>query len=409
MRGLRLLLFCFGLILASTNLEGGKVLEENQAEKRQERNAAGEEPQQRIITLFSTSRMPSLGELYISKSETLLTSVNLWHQSTLKNHTKIFDATYARTDLRIEESLIDRMKYMKIEAGLKLSFFGGLFTVSGSMAYVKDTKLTENILQMGLHFWSTNKMRKMPSAIKLDFPENCAVEGATHFVSAVTYGLNAHLIFEKSYSSYKERAIFEGGLKAGVRSVPGASAAGSSGSTLSREQHSLMRQASVKFYGDILLSSPTSFEDAIEIYQKLPGLARASDRIISYTLTPLKHVCSGNHRTLLKSISKTYIDKVTKIMDDFTHIEEKINTLAKSTFSSKFDSYANIIETLRSNYINFKNEIREELAIMIPAIRSGENEAIQLANIFNKYSSSKYSLPMLQAFFGTRKKETNSR
>ncbi len=361
-------------------------------------------PQQRIINVIPANQIPSLGELYVASTETLLTGTSVWSKKTLDKKTWKQNATTINTDFRYEETLMDRLLYMKIEAELKLSLMAGKLAVEGSLAFMFHKKTKSNMVQVGLHFQSTNKMLKMPTSTPVDYSDRCSIEGVTHVVTAVTHGLNAHMIFQKAYTDYQDRLMVAGSLRIVVKMIPKVGIEAYAKANFTFGQQQTMQNMDVNFYGDVLIDTPTSYQQAIETYQKLPELARNSERVIAYTLTPISQICSGVD-AFLSSISESYIDRVVQIMDDFAETETEIYTLASSVFATKFIDYYNVLVTLRVNFLAFKNEFTERLLEVLPNLRKGTAARQELVDIVDMYDTSKYSLPILRTFFATRTKE----
>ena len=52
----------------------------------------------------------------------------------------------------VDESYLDRFNNLDIDASLKLSFMGGMVSVSGSAKYLEDRALTENTVSTTLKY-----------------------------------------------------------------------------------------------------------------------------------------------------------------------------------------------------------------------------------------------------------------
>ena len=84
-----------------------------------------------ILCTFST--LP-LKQLYNAKLDQILHDRFLWVSPIATNEALI---TSVETDTYIEETIIDRMNHMSVEASLKVSLFAGLIEVSLNVSKLK--------------------------------------------------------------------------------------------------------------------------------------------------------------------------------------------------------------------------------------------------------------------------------
>ena len=87
----------------------------------------------------------------------------------------------------------------------------------------------------------------------------------THFVSAVTYGAEAYLLFELECSTVEQKKRMQGALKAALAGVDvGAAVDADTGAEFEMER----ARVRVRFHGDLRVPiTVTTMEDALELLQ----------------------------------------------------------------------------------------------------------------------------------------------
>ena len=90
------------------------------------------------------------------------------------------------------DSVEDKLKYMEIEAGLKMSFLGGLINVEGSASYLNDHKLSKRVARVTVQFHAETHFEQLTMAQlaldKIQYPAVLDDKEATHVVT----GMNAY-------------------------------------------------------------------------------------------------------------------------------------------------------------------------------------------------------------------------
>ena len=67
----------------------------------------------------------------------------------------------------------------------------------------------------------------------------------------------------------------------------------------------------VDFYGNALLESVTSYEQAVNVYSKLSTMAKDSDSVVRFTLSPLSDYCDKTAQ-ILNDISADNLNYVSR-------------------------------------------------------------------------------------------------
>ena len=111
------------------------------------------------------------------------------------------------------------------------------------------------------------------------------------------------MVFKKDFKSNSEKKEVSGYLNVVVKSIPSFQVNGSASFNLTENEEEVSRSMSLTFYGDALLEDPPStFEGAIAVYKELPAKALESQKVVSYTLTPITMYCD-QQEAILNSIN----------------------------------------------------------------------------------------------------------
>ena len=78
---------------------------------------------------------------------------------------------------------------------------------------------------------------------------------------------------------------------------------------MTENEEKISRKMKVDFYGDALIDSPTSFEGAVKVYKNLSTLAKTSQSVVRFSLSPISDYCRSS-TTILNQISGNNVKKV---------------------------------------------------------------------------------------------------
>jgi hypothetical protein len=357
------------------------------------------------IVVLDGKSIVRLGTLYDGASDSLMTPLNLWNDSTIQANKIRQDTITSTHTSSTTETLLDRMNLLDIDASLALSFMGGLVKVSGSAKYLHNAQLTDNYVRVTLDYKSTLFSELLPFEVGKDNIHLCETKQATHVVTEITYGLNAYFLFEKSVYSKEEKKTVSGQLKAVVQAVPSFSIDAEITATLNEEETKVKNSMSLTFYGTTLLDeSPTTFDQAVKVFQSMPSLAKASNSAVAFTLTPIRYYCTGKE-ALLNSISNNNVNKVTDMQVDFETVKRIINTHLKSIVADNYPGYNKILTNLLNDYTLFQTDINSRITKVLPTIRGGGASEQELADIIADYIDSVYEIGHMKNLLRVRQKE----
>jgi hypothetical protein len=375
---------------------------------------AGEpqEPQQRNRIPNIWGANIKLGQLYDGRKDQLL-DLELFTPKTVEENLQTGDVTSVKNDFKIYKSFLERINDINIKASLKLSFMGGLISVSGSAEYLHDEHLSENTVEATLTYKGLTNSFTLPK-LAIDNDEYCALvssDGAlrpTHVVSEIIYGMNAYLQFTTTSSQTNTTKGIEGSLSAVVNSIPSFQLEGSAEVKIDEAEEKIKKNMKVKWHGDAGVEPPTTFEDAVAIYKDLDRLRVASKKVVKFSLSPITSpkYCT-KAETILNSISENNINKVSEMQDQFHKTDYKIRGLMQSEVATGFNRYQDVFTVLNKEFTTFKNDIiYEKIAKILPKIRGNDvDNEDGLFEVIASYTKSPFNYPNMKTFLGVRKKE----
>ena len=86
----------------------------------------------------------------------------------------------------MRDSVRDKLSFMKVEAGLKMSFLGGLVSVEGSGGYLNDYRSSKNVARVSAKYHAETHFEQLTMAHlaldKIQYPAVLEDKEATHVV-----------------------------------------------------------------------------------------------------------------------------------------------------------------------------------------------------------------------------------
>ncbi|XP_048031491.1 verrucotoxin subunit beta-like [Megalobrama amblycephala] len=293
--------------------------------------------------------------LYDCRRDALVPGIRLWSKEQLQQN--IITKPQINTDFTVtaSDSIEEKTRLLKVDGCLKLSLLGGLINVEGAGNYLKDTKKSFSQQRLTLHYHSTTKFEELIinhfASGDMAHYEN---EVATHVVTAVLYGADACFVFDREVSSDEDKMKIAGDVKAAFELLKGISVGANI--NLNDNLKTVAQKFKCTFYGDFQLPcNPTSFEDAMKVFEDLPKLLGEKNkfavplRVWLYPLDKLfsravkfQHEISTGLSTdiesVIESLSTTEM-KCSDLLTDtpastFTAFHDKVNDMKKTATSS---------------------------------------------------------------------------
>ncbi|XP_067462991.1 uncharacterized protein [Thunnus thynnus] len=354
----------------------------------------------------------SLGMLYDCRKDSLIPGMTLWDLNDLKNDIQEEPQCYNNFEIVASESIADKSSALNVEASLKLSFCSGLIKVGGSAKYLNDSKTSKNQARVTLKYHATTKMKQLSMShlgrgnVKHPYVFDEGI--ATHVVTAILYGAQAFFVFDREVSDEESHQDIQGNMKVMIKKIPNITVGGEGSLKMRDEEKESVEKFSCKFHGDFLLEkTPTSFQDAVQVYQSLPRLLGTNGENavpMKVWLMPLVRL-DPSAAKLVRQISIRLVQESQSVLEDFTELEMRCNDAMRTTTAQQFPQIGEKLKTFAEFYSEYKLIFQQTLAKILPSIRGGGEEEAVLAEILKKRHSSPFNNTSLNKWMDCKEKE----
>ncbi|XP_041805012.1 uncharacterized protein LOC121614969 [Chelmon rostratus] len=367
----------------------------------------------RTIEMAALGRPIGLGMLYDCRQDSLITGMTLWDHDDLEQYTREMPKPNTDFEIVASESIEHKASALKVDASLKASFLGGLVEVDGSAKYLNDHKTSQNQARVTLKYKATTKFKEL----SMNHLGNVKHPGvfdkglATHVVTGVLYGAQAFFVFDREVSERENHQDIEGNLKVMIKKIPCLAIEGEGSLKMEDQDRANINKFSCRFFGDFSLQkTPTSFQDAVEVYQSLPKLLGANGENavpVKVWLLPLTSLDSSAAK-LVRQISIRLVQESQSVLEDFSELEMRCNDALKNTTAKQFTQIVKKIKTFQEMCSEFKLEFQRTLAKKLPSIRGGGEEEAVLAEILKKRRSSPFNSNNLNEWMNCKEREIST-
>ncbi|XP_039905258.1 cytolytic toxin-alpha-like [Simochromis diagramma] len=351
----------------------------------------------------------SLGMLYDCRKDSLIPGMTLWDRDVLMKDVGERPQASNEFEIVASESISDKSSALNVNASLKASFLGGLVQVDGSAKYLNDSKSSRNQARVTLKYKATTKFQELSmNHLGRDNVRHSYVfdKGlATHVVTAILYGAQAFFVFDREVSEHEDHQDVQGNLKVIINKIPLLSVEGEGSLKMEDKDKESVHKFSCRFYGDFCLQKPpTTFQDAIKVYQSLPGLLGEEAVPVKVWLLPLT-VLDSSAAKLVRQISTGLVQEAQTVLEDFSELEMRSNDALRTSTAQQFPQIGKKMKTFKEMCSEFKLDFQKSLAKKLPSIRGGGEKEAELAEILKKRHSSPFSSKNLNEWMDCKERE----
>ncbi|XP_074506021.1 verrucotoxin subunit beta-like [Sebastes fasciatus] len=365
-----------------------------------------------MMEVAALGRPFSLGMLYDCREDSLVPGLTLWDCDALGKDTRERPKPSNDFEIVASESIADKSSALNVEASLKASFFGGLVEVEGSAKYLNDSKNSKNQARVTLNYKATTKFQELSmnhlGRDNVKHPYVFDKGLATHVVTGILYGAQAFFVFDREVSLKEDHQVIQCNLKVMIKKIPNFVVEGGGSLKMENQDRENVEKFSCRFFGDFSLQKPpTSFQDAVEVYQSLPKLLGANGENavpMKVWLLPLTTLDSSAAK-LIRQISIRLVQESQHVLEDFSELEMRCNDALKTTTAQKFPQIGKKIKTFKEMCSEFRLELQGTLAKKLPLIRGGGEEEAVLAEILKKRCSSPFNSKNLNEWMDCKERE----
>ncbi|XP_072219500.1 cytolytic toxin-alpha-like [Leuresthes tenuis] len=366
----------------------------------------------KTMMVAALGRPFSLGMLYDCRQDLLVPGMTLWDSDTLTDHIGERMQSYNDFEIVSSESMADKTSALNVEASLKASFLSGLVDVEGSAKYLHDDKTSKNQARVTLKYEATTKFQELSmdhlGRGNMKYPYVFEQGIATHVVTGILYGARAFFVFDRDVSDDESHQDIEGSLKVMINKIPSVGIEGSGSVKLDDSDVKKVEKFSCKFHGDFLLGkTPTTFLDAVEVYQSLPRLLgenRENGVPMKVWLFPLTNLDSKAAK-LVRQISEGFVEEAQAVLEDLKEVDIRCSDALKASTTEQFPEIGKKLKRFKEMCGEFKVKFQRDLAEVLPSIRGGGEEEAALAEILEKRISSPFNNNSLSEWMDCKERE----
>ncbi|ROJ08799.1 Neoverrucotoxin subunit beta [Anabarilius grahami] len=355
---------------------------------------------QEPIEVTALGRPLSLGMLYDCREDSFIPGVTLWDMKSLSENLDSRPQPLTNLKFSSSDSLSSKSNLLDVSASLKASFLGGLVEVGGSAKYLRDTKSSNQQSRVTMFYSETTRYEQltMSQLGQITYPQVFDQKTATHVVTAVLYGAQAVMVFDRTFSDEENKQEIEGNLSVMVKSIPSFSIEGEGSVKMNEDEKKKAEKISCTFHGDFLLEqNPTTYMEAIQTYKTLPTLLKENPQNavpIKVWLYPL-HLLNSKAAQLQREITTSLISDTERIIEALGEAERTCNDLFKNTLANAFSDIKERLQLFQDSLSTYKTMLLGAVGRVLPAIRGGEEQEKSLEDILNMHRSSPFSADKL--------------
>lgn len=337
-------------------------------------------------TTMCLGRRFKLGMLYASSNDSLFPFKNtLWTHWDIKKHTSSHEKPNIsfEFDVITDDSISNKLHNLGVESNLALlNLLGGLVKTSRSAAdYLQDNRKSNRQVRVVLQCRCVTKYKelKMPDSVKIVSPGLLLDDIlATHVVVRVEYGADAYFVFDKDLGDgedYKETLRLMESL---ISYLPVFT---KENKRLTDKEKAFSKQLRYTLHTDIPIQNPQSFEEAVDIYDRiLPGFAAMGIVLpIKAWLYPLHYI--GKKVATTAIIEQSYTDLILEAMDRLRFSNLMIHYLLNHEVCSFYNRLYNQLEEVQGIIDQNRLSLYKNLQELIPQVIQMHCKAKQLEDI----------------------------
>ncbi|KAI7799875.1 putative verrucotoxin subunit beta-like [Triplophysa rosa] len=377
---------------------------------------AAESRRGRIWLIASQIEVAALGRplfpgmLYDCRKDSFIPGVTLWDKSSVSED--LDSRPQAHTDLKFisSDSLFNKFNHLDVRGSLKTSFLGGLVEVGGSAKYLRNTKSSNQQSRVTMFYSETTRFEQltMSHLSKITYPEVFDQKSATHVITAVLYGAQALMVFDRTFSEDENKQKIEVELNALVNKIPKLSAEVNADSKMTSDEKKTANKISCTFHGDVRLEqNPTTYMEALNLYKRLPALLKENPQNavpIKVWLHPL-HLLNATAARLEREISINLAFTTENIIERLEEAERTCNDLLGHTLVNSFKDIKERLRSFHESFSIYKANLLNAVRRVLPAIRGGEMEEKSLEDILKIHTSSPFNNDKLNQWLNDAKSE----
>ncbi|XP_072900483.1 neoverrucotoxin subunit alpha-like [Hemitrygon akajei] len=365
-----------------------------------------------VMQLATVGRPFQLGMLYDCRSDTLIPGITLWDLQTLQSNISSRDQPSTEFHIITSDSMDEKCSALNVSGSMKASLLCGLVEVKGCAKYLSDTKESKPQARVTIQYKTTTRFEQLTMSHlggqNITYPSVFDEGSATHVITAVLYGAQAFFVFDQMVSSAEKLQDIQGKMETTIKHLPNIAIEGEGSLKMTEEQKSNVEKFNCTFYGDFSLNSnPTTFQDAISTYARLPSLlGPGGEHAMPMTvwLYPLSKLDSKAAQ-LVREVNVGLISRCQRVLEQLGEAVMRCNDMEKDRAAIQFPEVRDRIVKFRELCQEYKLVFQQNLARDLPIIRGGRGGEELLMDILKNKEDSPFRHQSLITWLDDKERE----
>ena len=229
------------------------------------------------------------------------------------------------------------------------------------------------------------------------------------FFVGIEFGAQAYFIFEKTIDQSSHENEIYGELEAIVNVLEIIKISVHGRVEINETLRQAVNTMRMSFHGDFVLPhNPTTFDDAVRLYQKLPDfIAGENPQSVpkKVYLYPLRKLDPNRVFGIIRDISKNLISNVVAIMQELEDAREDALDLSGTIAARYFAFFRNKVSLFSNLIRQYKENFQSDMGPLLTQIRGNGREESELASYLQGHFSSPFSKFELQRWIEIQQEE----
>ncbi|XP_007540861.1 neoverrucotoxin subunit alpha-like [Poecilia formosa] len=356
----------------------------------------------------------ALGMLYDTRRDQLMTGFTLWERETISSYLSSQVHPSSSYEISTSDSFESKSSLLDVNVSLKASFLGGLVEVGGSAGFLNDNKKLKNQSRVTFQYKATTFYDRLNlslfQAVKLQDKDLVEKSDATHVVTGILYGANAFFVFDSEKLESSSVETVQAKMFAAVNKIPSFNLEARAEMKLTKEERDAINKFTCKFYGDFILEkNPTTFEDAVTTFSKLPellGETKKNSVPVKVWLTPLEDL-GVTGAELKENISSGLVRKFCNSLESIKEMERRCREAQEEKVVESFPQIRKKLKVFEDNCKDYTSNLSRAMQEKIPLIREGKEDERCVEKLFDEQEKSPFNHTTLDAWLDNAEREIN--
>uniref|UniRef100_A0A3B3ULN0 Neoverrucotoxin subunit alpha-like n=1 Tax=Poecilia latipinna TaxID=48699 RepID=A0A3B3ULN0_9TELE len=356
----------------------------------------------------------ALGMLYDTRRDQLMTGFTLWERETISSYLSSQVHPSSSYEISTSDSFESKSSLLDVNLSLKASFLGGLVEVGGSAGFLNDNKKLKNQSRVTFQYKATTFYDRLNlslfQAVKLQDKDLVEKSDATHVVTGILYGANAFFVFDSEKLESSSVETVQAKMFAAVNKIPSFNIEARAEMKLTKEERDAINKFTCKFYGDFILEkNPTTFEDAVTTFSKLPellGETKKNSVPVKVWLTPLEDL-GVTGAELKENISSGLVRKFCNSLESIKEMERRCREAQEEKVVESFPQIRKKLKVFEDNCKDYTSNLSRAMQEKIPLIREGKEDERCVEKLFDEQEKSPFNHTTLDAWLDNAEREIN--